>query len=531
MLSPANDNPARLPTLTSLALKVGGLQGWHRNLAAALFGASLTLSLPPYFLLPFLPVALCGLYWMVLAAQSRKRAFFDGWWFGYGMFAFGLYWIVYALLVDAKQFGWLVPFAAIGVPGGLALVIAALCAAFYSLRHTGGLLGIWLFASFWWLAELFRGHAFTGFPWNLMGYAWSFSETTLQFVSFFGVYNVGLFTVFLALLPVTLSGAARITRMGALGALALFGCVLMAGYMRVSSAPRDVVDGVTLRLVQPAIEQKLKWDPRYTVEGVQKLATLSLSAGKDDITHIIWPEAAMPFPFASHDTWAQRLAELVPPGGVLMAGVTRVEGRKETQDVRIYNSMQAVNGNAEVVMAYDKVKLVPFGEFVPLREILPIEKITHGTLDFTAGTPGRNFSVRGLPDFRPLICYESIFPALAAGERPGWLLNITNDAWFGDSSGPRQHLEMARARAVEQGVPLIRVANTGISAVVDAYGRIIKLLPLGITGVIDSPLPRAALAPPLFARFGKYISAFPFYFTLAIVYCYRRRIFICDAKK
>ncbi len=505
MHPPANDNPARLSTLTSLALTIGAMRGWWRNLAALLFGVCVTLALPPYHLLPVLVVGLCGLYWLVVAAPRPRRIALDGWWFGYGMFASGLYWITNALFVDADQFGWLAPFALIGIPGGLALYISLACLMFYRFRRVGGFAGVWFFAFFWLCAEGLRGHMLTGFPWGLIGYAWSFSETTLQFYSFFGIYITGFLTVLLALLPGMLTGSSRpAARYASLGLLTGAVALLFLGYARISDAPHTEVEGIRLRLVQPAIEQTLKWDPEYLAEGLQKLATLSLSAGHEKITHIIWPESAMPFPFQSGDLWATRLAELVPPGGALITGVTRTEGSVEAGNMKIFNSIQAVDAQAQVIMAYDKVKLVPFGEFVPLRTLLPIEKITHGTLDFSPGKPGLNYSVQTLPPLRPLICYESIFPKMTGGERPEWLLNVTNDAWFGDSSGPYQHLEMARARAVEQGVPLIRVANTGISAAVDAYGRMLQQLPLGVAGVLDVALPQR-LPATFYALYADYL--------------------------
>lgn len=507
MVIPANDNPARLATLRSLALFVGATSGHWRNVLALFFGVCATLTLPPFFLLPFLPVAFCGLYWLVIAAPNARRAAYDGWWFGFGMFAVGLYWIANALLVDADQFGWLVPFAALGIPAVLGLLTALTMMCFYRMRGTaGGFRSLWMFALFWLGGEWVRGHVLTGFPWNLSGYAWSFSETTLQLYSFFGVYITGFFTVLLALVPALLASQARHSRKMACAMSALFLAVLGAGYMRVAHAPRENVPGVMLRIVQPSIAQKLKWDPEYLMEGLQKTAKLSLSAGKEQVTHMIWPESAMPFPFVSGDIWAHRLAEMTPPGGALLTGVTRMRGSPEAHNLRIFNSLQAVDSRGEVVMTYDKVKLVPFGEFVPFRSFLPIEKITHGTMDFSPGKPGKNYKVLGLPPLRPLICYESIFPALSDGAYPAWLLNVTNDAWFGDSSGPRQHLEMARARAVEQGVPLVRAANTGISAVVDAYGRILKQLPLNVTGVIDSPLPQPAIQPTIFTLYGKYLT-------------------------
>lgn len=513
MFTPANDNPVHIAPVSSLALLIGALTGIWRVLAAMLFGLAATLTLSPFYFLPLLPVAFCGLYWLLVAVPSRRRAALDGWWFGVGMFASGLYWIANALLVDAEKFGWLVPIAAVGISGGLALFPALAAAVFFRFRRLGGFRGVWLFALLWSAEEWLRGHLLTGFPWNLTGYAWSFSDTTLQLYSFLGVYLTGLLSVVLALLPAAFIVGDRITRRACALYAAGFLLLLGLGYQRVADAPHAFVPGVMLRLVQPAIAQSLKWDPDYQAEGLQKIATLSMSAGREQVTHVIWPESAMPFPFNSGDVWAKRLAELVPPGGVLMTGTTRFTGSRDAGNLQVYNSVQAVDGSGEVVMRYDKAQLVPFGEFVPLRSVLPLEKITPGTLDFSRGEAGRSYKVGAAPPFRPLICYESIFPALAEGAYPAWLLNVTNDAWFGDSTGPRQHFEMARARAVEQGVPLVRVANTGISAVVDGYGRILRELPLGATGVIDAPLPEAASHPAFFAQYGDYITIFLVFFS------------------
>lgn len=500
MLTPANDNPAHPSPAHLLALRIGALHGWWRNLVAAMFGVLATLALPPFYAIPLLPVAFCGLYWLLVAAGSSRRSGLDGWWFGVGHFATGLYWIANALLVDAERFGWLVPFAAVGISGGLALFPAIAGMYFFRFRHLGGFRGIWLFALYWLVIEWLRGHLFTGFPWNLTGYVWSFSDVTVQLYAYLGIYLTGFVTVLISLVPAALiSGASR--RVCAL-AVAAFVCLLLLGYERLESAPQETVPGIMLRLVQPNIPQTLKWDPDYQMEGLQKLAALSVSEGKERVTHIIWPESAMPFMFRSGDVWAKRLAELVPPGGVLLTGVTRASGTPKSDDFHLYNSLQAVDDQGRVLMAYNKAKLVPFGEFVPFRDILPIEKITHGSLDFTAGKKGQSYNPGGLPPFRPLICYEAIFPELSGSVHPAWLLNITNDAWFGDSTGPRQHLEMARARAVEQGVSLVRAANTGISVVVDAYGRVLKALPLGSAGVIDSPLPKATPQPTIFAYYG-----------------------------
>jgi apolipoprotein N-acyltransferase len=231
------------------------------------------------------------------------------------------------------------------------------------------------------------------------------------------------------------------------------------------------------------------------------------SAGVRDATHLIWPESAFPFFLTREPDALVRIADLLPNGTVLITGAVRAPATSATGPVsRAYNSVYVIDDKGAILSVYDKVHLVPFGEYLPFQsrlEQLGLQQLTKVQGGFIEGTRRRAIDVPRAPRMLPLVCYEIIFPgeAVPAGERPGWLVNVTNDGWFGMSPGPYQHLQQARVRAIEQGLPLVRAANTGVSAVVDPLGRIVHSLPLGTEGVIDSSLPQA-LAPTLYVRAG-----------------------------
>jgi apolipoprotein N-acyltransferase len=270
-----------------------------------------------------------------------------------------------------------------------------------------------------------------------------------------------------------------------------------------NAAGERYVAGVTLRLVQPNIEQTNKWRDDLRVAQLTKYLELSRRVGTPTPTHVIWPETATPF-FVAHEPRLRRvMADIVPPAGALITGALRSTGPGEIPR-RVWNSLHAIDSSGAIVATFDKFHLVPFGEYMPLRSVVGIGKLTQGGTDFSAGPGVQSLRVPGLPPFSPLICYEVIFPGevVAAGDRPEWLLNVTNDAWFGISTGPHQHFSSARLRAVEEGLPLVRAANTGISGIIDAYGRVVARLGLGLEGVVDGPLPRAADETTLYARLG-----------------------------
>jgi apolipoprotein N-acyltransferase len=497
--------------LRRLALRIGALAGWRRAALAVLLGVLATAALPPLHLVPVLLVSFTGLFWLAESAvgegwPAARRAFAAGWWFGLGHFATGLYWIAHALLVDAAKFGWLIPPVILGLAALLALFTGAATAA---LRLSGlrGIAGVLVLAVAWTAGEWVRGHLFTGFPWNLIGSAWAGLLPMMQPAALVGLYGLSLLTVVMAAMPATLAAPSRgLTRWaGVAGAALLLAALWAGGTVRIGADP-GMVPGVHLRLVQPDIPQSLKWDPALRERHLIHTMRLTRQPGYERATHVIWPEASVPFPLSADASLRQAIATVVPPGGLLLAGAPRVMGQGAT--FQVWNSFYAIDGSGAIAGVFDKFHLVPLGEYVPLRGIIPLEKVTPGMTDFTAGPGPQTLPLPGLPPVGPLICYEVIFGGdiVDRANRPGWLLNATNDAWFGISSGPYQHFASARFRAVEEGLPLVRAANNGISAVVDAHGRTLARLELGATGTLDTDLPRALPATP-YARFGDAVLA------------------------
>lgn len=472
------------------------LAGKRRSVYAAFLGVLTTLALPPFNIFFTLWISLPGLYVLLQQAPTKKRAWADGFWFGVGHFITAFYWIAYSLMVDPGRYAWLIPFTVFGLNAIIALYPSLFALVFKAasnalrLSQRPASMGVLLFAGLWVGQEWLRGHLFTGFPWSLIGYTWTASDASMQIFWWLGTYPASAFTVAVALAPILLFSLRRADRFLGVVLLACALLFVVAGQVRLSGAKDEMVEGVKLRIVQANIPQTDKWNPARRWSAFRTYMALSRSEGYDGVTHIIWPETAMTYMFQPGDRWARELAKVAPENGALLTGVVRLDGSFMDGTAKLYNSLQAVNRQAQVPLSYDKIKLVPFGEFIPFRRFIPIPKITVGTIDFSRGKKQHSYTLPGLPPFRPLICYEAIFPEMSAGAYPAWLLNITNDAWFGTSPGPYQHLAMSRVRAVEQGVPLIRAANTGISAVIDPYGRILKNIPLNQRGIIDTELPK-----------------------------------------
>ncbi len=512
-----------MPSETSLLLRVAGplaplqgwaswtrsLTGWRRFGFAALMGALAAGALPPVDLTPLLVVSFTALVWLADAGDRRGDAFLLGWCFGFGFFVAGLYWIGVALTVDIAQFWWLMPFAVLGIPAGLALFTgAALLAANEAKRRLGlrGTSRILVIACAWVVAEWLRGHVLTGFPWNLIGYGWSGafpgSDPMLQVTSLVGIYGLSLLTVTAAGLPARLGDYDRGRGWAGLAAVLLIAVPMLGGGARLwLASPAAVLPDITIRLVQPSIPQSLKNDQAAELDNFRRLMALSAAASTVPIAAVVWPEASAP-PFLERDReLRQAIALALPSGALLIAGDERTDA-PPAQPEQVWNGLVALGPDGAAIATYDKFHLVPFGEYMPLRGILPIAKITPGLRDFSAGPGPRTLALPGLPDAGPLICYEAIFPGDVTdpARRPGWLLNVTNDAWYGVTSGPYQHFAIARVRAVEEGLPLLRAGNNGITAAIDPYGRVMRRLDLNAIGDLDVPLP-AALPPTLYARF------------------------------
>jgi apolipoprotein N-acyltransferase len=502
-------------TFARLARPIVLAWGFRRALLAFLAGAATTLAMAPMNFWPAMFVTIPAAVWLLDGAAAGRwsgvaAAAATGWWFGFGYFLAGLYWVGLAFLVDAKTFGWLMPFAVVALPAGMA-VYTALGFALARALWMRGAARILVFAAALTLAEWLRGHLLSGFPWNTFGYALTTPLLMAQGVALIGVWGYTLIALAVFASPAVLADEPADTRRpwlvpagaaGVLIGLAAFGAI------RLATTSTGFVDGVHLRIMQPNVPQDAKFSYANKQQLMQHYLALSdratgpQASGVGEATHLIWPESAFPFFLTREPDALAQIAALLPQGTVLITGAARPAEAKQ----RAYNSIYVIDHDGSILSIYDKVHLVPFGEYLPFQsflERLGLQQLTKQQGGFLAGDRRRAIASPRAPKFVPLICYEVIFPhaAVPPGERGGWMLNLTNDAWFGMSAGPHQHFQQAKVRAIEEGLPLVRAANTGISAVIDPVGRVIRALPLGTEGVLDSGLPQP-LAPTLYSRVG-----------------------------
>ena len=472
--------------------------------------------MPPFNGVVLLLIAFPCLVWLLDGAHSARQAAADGWRFGFGFFTPGLYWTALSMFVDIKQFWFMVPFALFGLPAMLAcwvglgtglarMRLAGHCFPVASLR------GIVMLAACWTVGEWLRGHALTGFPWALIGYTWSGDSPVLtailQLSSITGIYGVSLVTIIMVSGPAALASRTpnfRHRRTPVIAGLVLFLAIGAWGAHRLRGVD-PVWPDMRIRIVQPNIPQTADYSAETTFANFRHVLSLAKAPAEKPLAAEVWPEAAVDY-YLNRDANARlAVAATVPKGGVVLTGTLRATVTDPIKDV--WNSVVAVNGAGDIIASYDKNHLVPFGEYVPFRSILPINKIVADRFDFSTGPGPQTLPLQSVPSVSPIICYEAIFPHAVVDEanRPAWLLNVTNDAWFGTSIGPPQHLMISRVRAIEEGLPLLRAANTGISGEVDPHGRILKRLGLGVSGVLDVDLPKPLAYIPLYARFGDWI--------------------------
>ena len=507
--------------MTALANRLAGLNGGRSALVAILAGALCVIAFAPLYIWPVLFLTFGVLVFLLdgCHAQAALRprlicAGLTGFWFGFGYFLAGLYWTAEAFLVEPLRHAWLLPFVMTLLPAGMALFFAAAAALAMTMWAPGSGRALALAIALG-LAEFARGHVLTGLPWNLIGYGILGTLPLMQIASLFGVYALSLLAVLLFASPAAILAPTG-SKLAAPRSAVAFACVLIlllgAGFVwgkqRLASGERTGTD-IRLRIVQANIDQADKWRPENSVQIFNDYLALTTSAGLEKIDVVIWPETAVPFLLADSPDALAAIGNALPDKTALLVGAARIvddrdaEGRLTTS--RIYNSVLAIDSGGRVTGGYDKIHLVPFGEYLPFQDFLEglgIMQLTGIRGGFSAGTGPRRLEISGIPPLNPLICYEIIFPdgITRSGVRPEWLLNVTNDAWFGTSAGPYQHFHQAQIRAVEQGLPVVRAANTGISSVIDSYGRILGEVGLGKTGILDATLPRA-LSATLFARF------------------------------
>jgi apolipoprotein N-acyltransferase len=494
--------------------------GWKRAAIAFFAGALSTLAMAPFNAWPVLFITFPIAVWLTDGAGGGRlrgvpAAAITGWWFGLGYFVPGLYWIGHAFLVDASTFAWLLPFAVLGLPIYLAL-FPALGFALARLLWTKDSSRVIALAASLTISEWLRGYVLTGFPWNAFGYALSEPLALAQTASLIGLWGMTFLAVAIFASPaVLIDGTSRGRRPWLLPAIAVTLLVAMGifGAFRLNAQPTNMLAKVKLRIMQPNLQQDVKFNYSAKAEVMKKYLTLSdrasnpQSNGMRDINVLIWPESAFPFFLTREADAMAQIANLLPKGAVLITGSVRAPDLPPgTRVTRAYNSIYIIDHDGNVLSVYDKLHLVPFGEFLPFQDWLEkigLEQLTRVQGGFIPGARRRSLEVPNAPRALPLICYEAIFPGdvVDRTDRPGWIVNLTNDGWFGISTGPYQHLQQARLRSIEQGLPVVRAANTGISAVIDPLGRVVARLGLGQEGVLDSGLP-AAIRPTIYARLG-----------------------------
>lgn len=478
----------------------------HYRLISFISGGIAVLALPPFYNVWVLFISFGFLLWFVNFLRNSKHIFKCGYYWGFAYFAFGLGWINNALLLDADRFGWLVPisFVASGLFFGLFIAIPVWLSSFFNN----------VFSRYWGLATLLvlfewlRSFVLTGFPWNLFGSVLAFSDELMQIADIFGVYGLSWMVLIVAMSPLlfmVVSGWNKV--LAVIIPLILCGCGYCYGKEKLANYSSEESE-VVVRLVQPAIPQTLKWNPALLEENLNQYIKLSQLPADKKLDFIIWGETAFPYSL-QHDMYHRlQLKYAIPQDGFLVTGGIRY-GLDGNGQYSVYNSMFVVNENADLLDYYDKSHLVPFGEYVPLREFLPdwLQPIASQIGNFSSGNGFRAIEVLDKPKFGGLICYEVIFPHQITNpnDRPQWIVNLTNDGWYGDSAGPYQHLVSARMRAVEEGITIVRVAGSGISALIAPTGVVIRQIPLGEAGVLDVSLPKDMSFNTVYAKYGNII--------------------------
>lgn len=487
-----------------LALRFG------RIALALLAGAGTALAHPPFGLLP----GLLGYPLLMLLAERSttvRGGFWMGWLAGFAYFFIGCWWVAEAFLVNPAQ-AWMAPFAASLLPIGLGLFWGT-ATALYRRFRPDGVRRVLVFTALFCLLEWLRGHVLTGFPWNPAGASWKAGSAASQFAAVAGVYGLSFVTVasFAAFGALWGPGPRRARLLAVAGGIAALAALMVGGQLRLSSA-RLESDGPLVRIVQADVPQESKWSPEAYRGIVERYVNLTARPAAVTPDIVVWPEGALPASanqvFAA-DAWeARAIARAVQPGQTLIAGLGRGEADPSAPEgARYFNSAFVFTdiGDAglRVSAIYDKHRLVPFGEYLPAGDLLGalgVRSLTHMPLDFSPGPTPAPIDIPGAPRAQPLICYESLYPGFTPGSagRPGWIVNISNDAWFGRTSGPLQHLNLASYRAIETGLPVVRSTPTGVSAIIDPWGRVVDdaRLDPGESGVIDARLPAPTTVTP-----------------------------------
>ncbi len=495
----------------------------YNYVLCAILGVVLTFTQAPYEYWFLIFPVFSGLYYLYCQFETKKSVFFGVFLFAFAYFVSGLHWIGNALLVEGNEFKYIWPLAVIALPCLLSLFTASSLLFAHILTAKKTVLGFLAFCTFLALSEFVRGHIFTGFPWNLYGYTWLGLMPVAQISSAIGPYGI----TFLTILWGGVFGYIFLHRQKSvllpLFVIISFLATFAYGQIRLSNDADKNIDDVFIRIVQPNIPQETKWDPDALVQNFEKHINLSKDIPTDKKTMIIWPETAIPPTIISSLTAKKEFQSILNKNTILLTGGLEVLPATATRTLEYHNAILKFDGENEPEKIYSKSHLVPFGEYIPFQRFIPLKPVVSFT-GFKRGDGPTTIRFDGYPSFSPQICYEIIFPGRMVDSEEGrldFILTVTNDAWYGDSAGPRQHFASARFRAIEQGIPVLRSANTGISGIIDPYGNVINYLPLMQTGVIDGLIPQSLGKPTLFGLFGNVF--FLFFTGLVIAICLFKR--------
>lgn len=536
--------------------------GWRRTIYAFIAGVIGALAFAPIHFLPAFIIAMMMAVWLLDGCTGQNKngrgsrlsalrvAAETGWWFGFGFFLTSLWWLGAAFLVEAEKFAWAIPLGVIGLPAllsfftGLGFVLARILWSAGSARLFALAFGLGV-------AEWLRGTILSGFPWNDFGMVLGGQLVLAQLASITGLHGLTFIAIVLSASPATLIGNPdEMASSGGLmqwlrsasapGILAALGLVAITvfGAIRLAGISTEFKKDVRLRIMQPNLPQDRKFkaeNAKAILEHYIKVSDRSTSPetpGVQNVTHLFWPESAFPFILSKSPQALARIGKFLPRGAHLITGAARsAAGPSDRAGDQVYfNSIHILDADGLIVQTYDKRFLVPFGEFIPFDRFfrkIGLRQFVHIPGGFTAGPSIQEFTIPRLGPVIPLVCYEAIFPGASfltqkKEIRPQLIVNVTNDGWFGPTFGPYQHFYQARLRSIEQGLPSVRVANTGISAVIDPVGRILHRLGLGVAGVIDSQLPVAA-SQTLFASYGSKIPLGIAFLFLIAALLFRRR--------
>lgn len=475
--------------------------------------------------LPFISGLICGLAFApvffifglltlsflckkVLQSKTKLEAAILGYLFGFGFFLSSIYWISFAPAVFSEELTWMIPVALFGIPVILSNFTAlSLVIAWHFRKNKYYHL---IFCISWVFCEWLSTWLFGGFPWSLLGYSFCISDTLMQSSSIFGVLGLSFMAIYIgsSLYDPKLLGTRFIT-----SAVILI-LMIMFGQYRLNTNPTDLSD-IKIRVVQPSISQNTKWNPSVFWRNFNKHIKLSTLPGNPDI--IIWSEAALTVPYYHSEIYNKLINTLSRNDQVLIFGGIG-DNKMQEDDFKIYSSLIAINGGNDILFEYHKSHLVPFGEYMPFKNYLNLKKITAGTIDYSPGKREIKKLNKYNIEIHPLICYESIFSeeVRISNLLVDVILNITNDSWYGNSSGPYQHFYISKTRAIENGLPMIRSANNGISAIIDPAGRVLKKLDLNKVDVLDGYLPKKLTYRTIYSLLGIFSVLIPIFIVLIL---------------